>query len=68
MDESDERRQLRDLVARRWGALLKWLALLVAGIAVVVILVSLAVIFLVVRRQDKRTAQPQETEGVPSPE
>ena len=41
MDEPDERRQVRDVVARRWGALLKWLALLVAGIAVVVILVSL---------------------------
>jgi membrane-associated protein len=41
MDEPDERRQIRDLVARRWGALVKWLALLVAGIAVVVILVSL---------------------------
>jgi membrane protein DedA with SNARE-associated domain len=41
MDEPNERRQLRDLVTRRWGALLKRLALLVAGIAVVVILVSL---------------------------
>jgi membrane-associated protein len=41
VDEPDERRQFRDLVARRWGALLKWLALLVGGIAVVVILVSL---------------------------
>ena len=40
MDEPDERRQIRDLVARRWGALFKWLALLVAGIAVVVTLVS----------------------------
>jgi membrane-associated protein len=41
MDESDERGQLQDLVARRWGALFKWLAFVVAGIAVVVILVSL---------------------------
>jgi membrane-associated protein len=41
MDEPNERRQLRDLIARRWGALLKWLALLVVGIAVVVILVSI---------------------------
>jgi membrane protein DedA with SNARE-associated domain len=41
MDEPDERRQFRDLVAQRWGALLKWLALLAVGIAVVVILVSL---------------------------
>jgi membrane-associated protein len=41
VDESEERRQFRDLVTRHWGALLKWLALLVGGIAVVVILVSL---------------------------
>ena len=41
MDELNERREFRDLVARRWGVLLKWLALLVVGIAVVVILVSL---------------------------
>jgi membrane-associated protein len=41
MDERNERRQFRDLVTRRWGALLKRLALLVVGIAVVVILVSL---------------------------
>jgi membrane-associated protein len=30
--------------------------------------VLMAVIFLVVRRRDKRSAQPQETEGVVSPE
>ena len=41
MHEPNERRQFGDLLARRWGALLKWLALLVVGIAVVVILVSL---------------------------
>ena len=41
MDEPNERREFRDLVARSWGVLLKWLALLVVGIAVVVILVSL---------------------------
>lgn len=27
MDEPNERREFRDLFARRWGALLKWLAL-----------------------------------------
>jgi membrane-associated protein len=41
MDELNELREFRDLVARHWGALLKWLALLVVGIAVVVVLVSL---------------------------
>ena len=41
MDELNERREFRDLVVRPWGALLKWLALLVVGIAIVVILVSL---------------------------
>lgn len=41
MDEPNERRAFRDLFARRWGALLKWLALLVVGIAAVVILVSI---------------------------
>ena len=41
MDEPTERRQFRDLFARRWGALLKWLALLVVGLAVVVTLVSI---------------------------
>ena len=41
MDEPNERRESRDLVARHWGVLLKRLALLVVGIAVVVILVSL---------------------------
>ena len=41
MDESAERREFRDLVARRWRALLKWLALLVLGVAAVVILVSI---------------------------
>jgi membrane-associated protein len=41
MDEPDERREFRSLVARRWGALFKWLALVVVGIAVVVILVSI---------------------------
>jgi membrane-associated protein len=40
MDEPDERREFRDLFARRWRALLRWLALLVVGIAVVVVLVS----------------------------
>lgn len=40
MDELNERREFRDLVARPWGVLLKWLALLVVGIAVVVLLVS----------------------------
>ena len=41
MDEPTERGELRDLFVRRWRTLLKWLALLVVGIAVVVILVSL---------------------------
>jgi membrane-associated protein len=41
MDEPAERREFRDLVARRWRALLKWLALLVLGVAAVVILVSI---------------------------
>jgi membrane-associated protein len=41
MDEPAERREFRDLVARRWRALFKWLALLVLGIAAVVILVSI---------------------------
>ncbi len=41
MDESDERREVRNLIVRRWGALFKWLALVVAGIALVVTLVSL---------------------------
>jgi membrane protein DedA with SNARE-associated domain len=40
MDEPNERREFRDLFARRWRALLRWLALLVVGIAVVVVLVS----------------------------
>jgi membrane-associated protein len=41
MDDPAERREFRDLVARRWRALLKWLALLVLGVAAVVILVSI---------------------------
>jgi membrane protein DedA with SNARE-associated domain len=41
MDDLDDRREFRDLVARRWRALFKWLALLVLGIAAVVILVSI---------------------------
>ena len=41
MDEPNERGELRDLVIRRWRVLLRWLALLVVGIAVVVVLVSL---------------------------
>ena len=41
MDELNERREFRDLFVRRWRALLRWLALLVVGIAVVVVLVSL---------------------------
>ena len=41
MDEPDERGELRDLVIRRWRVLLRWLALVVVGIAVVVVLVSL---------------------------
>jgi membrane-associated protein len=41
MDEPAERREFRDLIARRWRALLKWLALLVLGVAAVVILVSI---------------------------
>jgi membrane-associated protein len=41
MDEPAERREFRDLVARRWRALLKWLALLVLGVAAVVVLVSI---------------------------
>jgi membrane-associated protein len=40
VDEPNERRQFRDLFARRWRALLRWLALLVVGIALVVVLVS----------------------------
>jgi membrane-associated protein len=41
MDEPAERREFRDLVARRWRALLRWLALLVLGVAALVILVSI---------------------------
>jgi membrane-associated protein len=41
MDERDDRREFRDLVARRWRAMLKWLALLVLAVAAVVILVSI---------------------------
>ena len=41
MDDLDDRRHFREIVARRWRALLKWLALLVIGVAVVVILVSI---------------------------
>jgi membrane-associated protein len=41
MDEPAERREFRDLIARRWGALFKWLALLVLGVAALVILVSI---------------------------
>ena len=41
MDELDDRREFRDLVARRWRAMLKWLALLVLGVVAVVILVSI---------------------------
>jgi len=40
MDEPEERHEFRDLFVQRWRALLKWLALLVLGIAVVVLLVS----------------------------
>jgi membrane-associated protein len=40
MDEPTERREFRDLFAQRWRALLRWLALLVVGIALVVVLVS----------------------------
>ena len=40
MDEPNERGELRDLFVRRWRTLLKWLALLVVGIAAVVVLVS----------------------------
>ena len=40
MDEPTERGELRDLFVRRWRTLLKWLALLVVGIAAVVVLVS----------------------------
>jgi membrane-associated protein len=36
-----DRRELRALVAQRWRALLKWLAVLVLAVAVVVILVSI---------------------------
>ncbi len=41
MDEPDEGRPFGDLFAQHWGALLKWLGLLVVGLAVVVTLVSL---------------------------
>jgi membrane protein DedA with SNARE-associated domain len=41
MDDLDDRREFRDLVARRWRALLKWLALIVLGVAAVVVLVSI---------------------------
>jgi membrane-associated protein len=41
MDESDDRREFRNLVARRWRAMLKLLALLVLAVAAVVILVSI---------------------------
>jgi membrane-associated protein len=41
MDEPAERREFRHLIARRWRALLKWLALLVLGVAAVVVLVSI---------------------------
>jgi membrane-associated protein len=41
MDEPAERKEFRDLIARRWRALLKWLVLLVLGVAAVVILVSI---------------------------
>jgi membrane protein DedA with SNARE-associated domain len=40
MDEPNERGELRDLVIRRWRKLFKWLALLVVGVAAVVVLVS----------------------------
>ena len=40
MDERGERGEFRDLFVRRRRALLRWLALLVVGIAVVVALVS----------------------------
>jgi membrane-associated protein len=41
MDDLNDRREFRDLIAQRWRALLKWLALLVLAVAVVVILVSI---------------------------
>ena len=41
MDESDEGRHFGGLFAEHWGALLKWVGLLVVGLAVVVTLVSL---------------------------
>jgi membrane-associated protein len=41
MDDSAERREFRHLIAQRWRALLKWLALLVLGVAAVVVLVSI---------------------------
>jgi membrane protein DedA with SNARE-associated domain len=41
MDDLDDRREFRDLVARRWRALIKWLALIVLGVAAVVVLVSI---------------------------
>ena len=41
MDDSAERREFRHLVVQRWRALLKWLALLVLGVAAVVVLVSI---------------------------
>jgi membrane-associated protein len=41
MDDLDDRNEFRDLVARRWRALLKWLALIVVGVAAVVVLVSI---------------------------
>jgi membrane-associated protein len=41
MDEHAERREFRHLVVQRWRALLKWLALLVLGVAAVVVLVSI---------------------------
>jgi membrane-associated protein len=41
MDELDDRREFRELIARRWRRLLKWLALLVLAVAAVVVLVSI---------------------------
>jgi hypothetical protein len=40
MDENSDRRRFRDLVVRRWRALLRSLALIVLAVALVVILVS----------------------------
>ena len=41
MDEPPSDAKFRDLFARCWGALLKWLALRVVGLAVVVTVVSI---------------------------